>query len=97
MKDIPVVWDETKFIDGFPGDYLVLARRSGNKWFIAGINSKSENIDLSLTIPFAKGKTAEIITDGEKSHSFIKQNIEFGAEGEMNITVKALGGFLIQL
>jgi hypothetical protein len=97
MKDIPVTWDETKFIDGFPGEYIVLARRTGNVWFIAGINSTDENIDLNLAIPFAQSKTAEIITDGEASHSFTKQGVEFGSEGEINLTIKAYGGFLIRL
>jgi len=97
MKDIPVSWDETKFIDGFPGEYLVIARRAGNTWFIAGINSVTEDIDLNLVVPFAQGKIAEIITDGEASHSFTKQGVEFGSQGEINLTIKAYGGFLIRL
>ena len=39
MKDVPTTWDETKFIDGYPGKYVILARRSGNKWYIAGVTS----------------------------------------------------------
>ena len=39
MKDVPTLWDETKFIDGYPGKYVILARRSGDKWYIAGVTS----------------------------------------------------------
>ncbi len=39
MKDVPTLWDETRFIDGYPGKYVILARRSGDKWYIAGVTS----------------------------------------------------------
>ena len=39
MKDVPTTWDETKFIDGYPGKYVILARRSGDKWYIAGVTA----------------------------------------------------------
>ena len=39
MKDVPTLWDETCFIDGYPGKYVILARRSGNKWYVAGVTS----------------------------------------------------------
>ena len=39
MKDVPTTWDETKFIDGYPGKYVIMARRSGDKWYVAGVTS----------------------------------------------------------
>ena len=48
MKQIPTTWDETVFIDGYPGKYAVLARRHGNRWYIAGINAQKEPLKLSL-------------------------------------------------
>ena len=39
MKDVPTTWDETKFIDGYPGKYVILARRSGDKWYVAGVTA----------------------------------------------------------
>ena len=39
MKDVPTLWDETRFIDGYPGKYVIIARRSGDKWYIAGVTS----------------------------------------------------------
>jgi len=41
MKDVPTMWDETRFIDGYPGKYVILARRSGDKWYIAGVTADS--------------------------------------------------------
>ncbi len=37
LKEAPSVWDDTKFLDGYPGKYVVLARRSRGHWYIAGI------------------------------------------------------------
>jgi hypothetical protein len=39
MKDVPTLWDETRFIDGYPGKYCIMARRSGSKWYVVGVTS----------------------------------------------------------
>ena len=40
MKEVPTTWDEVRFIDGYPGKYVILARRHGDKWYIAGVNEE---------------------------------------------------------
>jgi hypothetical protein len=40
LKELPTTWDETRFIDGYPGKYVVLARRHGEQWYIAGLNAQ---------------------------------------------------------
>ena len=42
MKQVPVTWDETRFIEGYPGKYIVLARRHGDTWYVAAVNAGSE-------------------------------------------------------
>ena len=37
MKEVPTTWDETRFIDGYPGKYCIMARRHADKWYVAGI------------------------------------------------------------
>ena len=39
MREVPTTWDEVRFIDGYPGQYLIMARRHGDTWYIAGINA----------------------------------------------------------
>ena len=51
MKDVPTKWDETKFIDGYPGQYAVLARRSGDTWYYAGINASPEARTITVDLP----------------------------------------------
>jgi hypothetical protein len=42
MQDVPAVWDEVKFLDGYPGKFYAVARRAGKKWYVRG----------SMLIPF---------------------------------------------
>ncbi len=64
LRDVPAVWDEVKFIDGYPGQYVVLARRAAGRWYVAGINGDREprNVELDLAAYGAEGGT--LITDG---------------------------------
>jgi hypothetical protein len=50
MKEVPTTWDEVKFIDGYPGKYVVLARRKGAKWYIAGVNAQKETLKIKLKL-----------------------------------------------
>ena len=57
LKNLPTTWDETRLIDGYPGRYVVLARRNGDKWYIAGLNAMAEPLKLTLTLPMFTAKT----------------------------------------
>ena len=64
LKQLPTTWDETRFIDGYPGKYVVLARRQGDKWYVAGLNATKEPMTLSLRLPmFGAGETVQVFTD----------------------------------
>ena len=58
MKDVPTLWDETRFIDGYPGKYVILARRSGDKWYIAGVTS--DGTPLKEKLAGVKGEFAGV-------------------------------------
>ncbi|MEO8254858.1 MAG: glycoside hydrolase family 97 catalytic domain-containing protein [Flavobacterium sp.] len=51
MKEVPTTWDEVKFIDGYPGKYAILARRQGDKWYVAGINAQKETLKVKVKLP----------------------------------------------
>ena len=48
MKAVPTTWDETRFIEGYPGKFVVLARRHGDRWYIAGVTVEQRTIELDL-------------------------------------------------
>ena len=60
---LPTVWDETRFVSGYPGQSAVLARRSGNTWYVAGINGTDDPQTLRVPLGFAKGKHITLFAD----------------------------------
>ena len=66
MKDVPTTWDEVRFLGGYPGKSVVMARRCGTKWYVAGVCSEKTDlkkmVDFSL---FAKGVKPTIYTDND--------------------------------
>jgi len=65
MKSVPTQWDETRFIEGYPGRYCIMARRAGNRWYVAGINAQDATVNAKLDLSsfFAKGTTVTTYTD----------------------------------
>lgn len=62
LAQLHSTWDETKFLDGYPGEYCCLARRKGNKWYVAGINAGDAKT-VALTLPISKEVHVKVYTD----------------------------------
>lgn len=92
LQTLPSTWDETRFIDGFPGKLFVVARKSGNKWYVAGINGEGIAKDLSLDLSFLKNKKAQLITDDEQV--LLKESPLNISNNQTKISLKANGGFV---
>ena len=65
LKSVPTTWDETRLIDGYPGKYVVLARRSGDMWYLAAINGTPETLKIEVALPFAPDSQVALYTDGK--------------------------------
>ena len=95
LKKLPAVWDNSLLLDGYPGSFVVVARKDGDKWFFAGINSKNSPRDYILSFPFLSGEKAQLylITDGNQSDSF--KNIVLQVNDKSKVPVRMLpeGGF----
>jgi len=96
MSEIPVSWDETRFIDGYPGRYIVLARRSGDDWYVAGVNAEEDTVRLNLNLPFAEGISGTIITEGGSLRSFAQDTITPDQSGTVSVQIMPNGGFVIR-
>ena len=95
MKKVPTTWDEVRFIDGYPGKYVILARRSGNRWFVAGINAESQPLKKTLTLPmFEKGTSLSVYADDAKLQGS-KKTVKFSKKQQFAITIPQNGGVLI--
>ena len=94
MKQVPTTWDETRFIDGYPGRYIVLARRHGNTWYIAAANATAEPLKLKLDLPMLAGQEVSLYSDDKKMQSQLKlQKIK--TDGSLQLTVQPQGGAVI--
>ena len=95
MKEVPTTWDEVRFIDGYPGKYIILARRHGDKWYIAGVNAQKETLKLKVNLPmFSNGEKVKLFSDDKALQGGVKQ-IGIGKKQELQLTIPCNGGVLI--
>lgn len=97
MREIPCCWDNTRFIDGFPGKLVVIARKFKNTWYVAGINGEDIKKKISLELDFLKAtKKAVLITDGKDNRSFKNKKIKIKPDKPLKMKIKGNGGFVIK-
>lgn len=103
ISDMPATWDETIVIDAEIGKYIVIARRSGEKWYIAGITDELER-NMELNFGFLDSKKQynyKICKDSEDSHfknnpeSYLIKQQQLRANNTMNVRMAAGGGFIM--
>lgn len=94
MKQVPTTWDETRFIDGYPGKYIVLARRHGMTWYVAAINAMKETLEVEVDLSMLAGKTASLYYDGNKQEPLLKEQL-VKADGKLKLTVQSQGGAVL--
>lgn len=94
MKDVPTTWDETVFVDGYPGKYAVVARRHGGKWYVAGVNAQKEPITITLKVPMLAGQDVKYYGDGKDKSSFAR-NLKVNKKGEVKVTIQSEGGIVL--
>ena len=94
MKQVPTTWDETRFIEGYPGKYIVLARRHGDTWYVAAVNATKEPLKLKLDLPMLAGQEVSFYSDDKKMQPQLKQQ-KIKADGSLQLTVQPQGGAVI--
>ena len=93
LRSVPTVWDETRYIDGYPGRYAVIARRAGSKWYVAGLNATGKDLSLTLSLPMLKGESVICTVDGSRQVEAVKRGV--GRDGTLKMKMKPNGGFVI--
>jgi len=95
-SEMPSAWDDTKLLEGYPGVSAVIARRSGNRWYIAGISGLAEPavISFSLARLGVDVQSATLICDGEEDRDLQVTEIAV-VDGKVTIPCRARGGFTI--
>lgn len=96
LKGVPVTWDDTVFIDGYPGKYSIIARRHDKKWYVAGVNAEDKAKKLTLNLPMLAGKKVTLYNDSKNRETYRKE-VKVSEKGELQVTVQSKGGFVIAL
>jgi len=65
MRDVPTTWDEVRYIDGYPGRYLIMARRHGDTWYVAAINAEPQKLVISLDLSVLNATSFTLYSGGD--------------------------------
>ena len=97
MKSVPTTWDETRYVDGYPGKFAVVARRHGDEWYIAGVNAEADSkklqLDLSPYLTALSQATLYVDTDVENMKAS-PLNLK---KGKATVEVPQNCGFVIRI
>lgn len=101
LKSVPTTWDETRFVDGYPGKYAVVARRHGEHWYVAGLNGTDEVKKLTLSLPMLAGKTITYYYETPNKDkkalwpiSHVK-TMKVDKKGTFKVEMQAKGGIIV--
>ncbi|MFG6417273.1 glycoside hydrolase family 97 catalytic domain-containing protein [Roseateles sp. DC23W] len=91
LRELPRAWDEVRFLDGEPGKFVVLARRAGQQWFVAGMNADDAPREITLDLGWLGTKEGQLITDGSGEREFSEGKLSATAP---KLTLARRGGFV---
>lgn len=94
MREVPTLWDNVALLEGYPGKFVVISRRSGDKWYIAGINAEKETKELTLNLDSLGEGKAVMISDG-KNGKLRKEEITIGKDRKRKVSIPHASGFVI--
>jgi len=95
MKEVPTTWDEVRFLEGYPGKYVVLARRKGTKWYIAGVNAQKETLNIKLKLPMIVSGTSLTSYFDDQTLSGKVKTIKLKNNHEIEVKIPCNGGVVV--
>jgi len=98
LRALPTTWNETRFIDGYPGRYVVLARRHGDDWYVAGLSALKEPLKLTLDLAgiFPAGSQLKYYVDDLKTGQPVLTTLKVDKKGKAKVEIQPNGGLIIQ-
>ena len=95
LRDLPTTWEETRYIDGYPGKYIILARKATNgQWYIAGLNALKEPLTLTLNLKDFQG-LSQLYVDNKKGEPTLT-SLKLDKKTCIKITLQPNGGLIIK-
>ena len=98
LSELPAAWDETRLLAGYPGRYVVMARRSGERWYVAGINAEQQPRQTTFMMP-ADGtfRTAIVFSDNQQNPGHFAISQLENVRRPMTYSMAPNGGFVMVL
>ncbi|MFV8371805.1 glycoside hydrolase family 97 catalytic domain-containing protein [Flavobacterium sp. LB2P74] len=93
LKDIPTNWDDSKFIAGYPGKYIIMARKKDNIWHIVGINGETTAKEIEIDLSFVTNSKGFSIAEDENGF----QQKTVSKSTKLKVTMKPHGGFVVKI
>ncbi len=95
LQNFPTTWDETKLINGYPGEMVVIARRKGKLWYVAGLNGKDSPQTLNLNLNFLGNSdySFQLFKDGADTKSVASESRNVKKSNTLQIQCLPRGGF----
>jgi hypothetical protein len=96
LNNVPVTWDDTYFVDGFPGKEVVMARKKQDTYFLAGINGEFKEKTLTFDLDFLPEGQFEmtLIKEGDTPRSFNTETMSIAGKDSFSIDIMPAGGFV---
>ena len=93
LKDIPTNWDDSKFIAGYPGKYIIMARKKDKVWHIVGINGETTAKEIDIDLSFVTNSKGFSIAEDENGF----QQLPVAKTTKLKVTMKPHGGFVVKI
>jgi hypothetical protein len=100
LREVPNTWDNTKFLDGYPGHDIIVARQKGNCWYIGGISGENKEKTKTLKFDFLPQNSdyrLTLISDGEYDKDFKIQYLVVNQSSSVEVKMLRRGGFVASL
>jgi len=102
IAGVPTTWDETRVLSGAVGDWIALARRKGNVWYLGAMTDWSErSLELDLSFLGEEGWTADVFSDGanarRNAEDFWRDTMTLSASRTLQVQLAPGGGWVARL
>ena len=95
MKQVPTTWDEVQFIDGYPGKYVIMARRCGDKWYVVGINAEEQPLKKTLTLPMFDAKLPLTVYSDDATLNGSVKTVKQNKKQQLSVVIPQNGGLVV--
>lgn len=93
IREVPTSWDETRYLAGEVGEYIVLAKRKGDTWYVGAMNGDSaRSITVPLSFESGGSWTAQLWLDGDKPDAIRRESRKLGASDTLQLDLATDGG-----